>query len=64
MRSFIAKHENHLFTVLVIACGFVMFFGGRYLLQHVISVKVHSDICRSKPDVQIKHAAKLWSRNE
>ena len=64
MRPFIARHGKCLFTLLAVIAAFAVFFAGRAVLHQMIATKVHSDMCRSKPDAEVKHPAKIWSRNE
>lgn len=64
MRQFIVQHGTWLLFMLTVVAAFAVFIAGRTVLHQMISAKVHSGMCRTKPDVQVKHSTRLWSRNE
>ena len=64
MKAFIARHGKLLFILLTVGAACAVFFTGRAALHQKIATKVHSDMCRSKPEVPVAHPAKIWSRNE
>lgn len=64
MRSFIARHGKLLFILLTMVVVFVVFFAGRAMLQQMISVKVHSGMCRSKPDAPAVPHVRILIRND
>ncbi len=64
MQLFIARYGKLLFILLTLVVAFAVFFAGRRLLLQMISAKVHSGICRSKPAAPVAQSAKIWSRND